>query len=71
MIGRSFAFLVNPNDTIRTMKLKIQGKTGIRPELQRLTFDGDLKDDLTLQHYNIQDRSILRLFLKPSRQDSK
>lgn len=70
MIGRNvrtLALLVDPNDTIRKVKSKIQGKIGILPELQRLAFDGDLKDDLTLQQYNIQHRSTLRLFLKAFR----
>ena len=70
MIGRNvrtLALLVDPNDTIRKVKSKIQEKIGILPELQRLAFDGDLEDDLTLQHYNIQHRSTLRLFLKAFR----
>ena len=60
---RMFPLYVNPSDTLKSVKLKIQEKFGILPDEQRLAYlvDGDLKDDLTLTHYNIKNHSRLRL----------
>ena len=64
---RTITLSVEPSDTIKMVKVKIQEKIGIVSELQRLTFDNrDLKDDCTLRHYNIQSRSALCVLLKPS-----
>ena len=63
---RTLSFYVNPSDTVKSVKLKIQEKFRILPEEQRLTYlvDGDLKDELTLTHYNIQNHSRLRLLFR-------
>ena len=67
MIGgeaRTFSLYVNPSDTLKSVKLKIQQKFGILPDEQRLMYlpDNDLKDDLTLTHYKIKNHSRLYLF---------
>ena len=62
--ARTLLLYVNPSETLKSVKLKIQEKIGILPVKQLLGYlsDYDLKDDLTLTHYNIQNRSRLYLF---------
>ena len=49
------ALEVEHTDRIEDIKLKIQDKTGIAPEHQRLLYDGkQLEDGNTLQEYSIQ-----------------
>ena len=56
---------VEPSDTIENVKSKIQIKSGILPEQQRLFFiDRQLEDNLTVYDYNIQNKSTLCLFLR-------
>eukprot|EP01083_Nonionella_stella_P286669 975642_1 len=57
-----FTFDVKPNDTINTVKAKIQDKEEIPSEQQRLYFaERHLEDGLTLNYYNIQNKSTLYL----------
>ena len=56
---------VEPSNTIKTVKHKIQNKASIPPDQQRLIFAGKiLKDELVLSDYKILNKSILYLALK-------
>ncbi|KRX10539.1 hypothetical protein PPERSA_05359 [Pseudocohnilembus persalinus] len=56
---------VQPSDSIEYVKDQIQQKEQIPPDQQRLQFNGkQLENGKTLQNYNIQEESILHMFLK-------
>lgn len=59
------SYIVNPSDTIGSIKDLIYKDALINPHYQRLTYNNDsedLEDNKTLSDYNIQDNSTLRLF---------
>ena len=63
--GKTIALELDPIDTIRFIKIKIQEKEGIHPEQQCLTFVGnELEDCHTLSDYKIQENSTFLLVTK-------
>ena len=66
LTGKTFLLAVDRDDSIAEVKRKIEDMEGIPTEEQRLIYAGkELKDGLTLGHYNIQKDSTLHLVVNP------
>ena len=64
LTGKILALDVEPSDTIKNVKLKIQDKEGIPPSQQHLIFrKQELKDHQTLDEYKVTHKSSVHLRL--------
>ena len=67
LTGKTFTLVVEPSDTIKTVKYKIQDEEGISAEEQCLTSESaptQLEDDCTLNGCSVKQESTLHLMLR-------
>ena len=65
LTGRTVSIVVEEDDTILNVKMKLQEKDDVPVDEQRLIFGGhQLEDKHTLKYYNIQRDSTIHLVLR-------
>uniref|UniRef100_A0A8C8RHX6 Ubiquitin-like domain-containing protein n=1 Tax=Pelusios castaneus TaxID=367368 RepID=A0A8C8RHX6_9SAUR len=58
-------YTVHPNDTVLDLKKKIEARTSVAVNQQRLTFNSqELQDNRTLSQYHIRCHSTIYLLLR-------
>jgi ubiquitin len=64
LTGKTITLDVKSSDSIEHVKMKIQDKEGIPPDMQRLVFSGEEREDSrTLAECNIKNGSVVHLVL--------
>ena len=64
-MGNTLTIYLEPFNTIEYLKQRIQDSTGIKPDEQRLIYDGkQLEDNRTVASYNIWNESTIYMILR-------
>eukprot|EP00041_Stephanoeca_diplocostata_P039764 m.1637731 g.1637731 ORF g.1637731 m.1637731 type:complete len:79 (-) comp26123_c0_seq1:104-340(-) len=64
LTGKEIEIDIEPSDTVRRIKERVEEKQGIPPEQQRLIFGGkQMADDKDITSYGINGGSVLHLVL--------
>jgi hypothetical protein len=65
LTGKTISVDVEPDESVESLKAKIQQKEGVPADQQRIIFDGKQLDSLkSLSDYDIDDDSTLHLVLR-------
>jgi len=65
LLGKTITIQISPDDTVETLKAKVEAKEDIPPSEQRLLYGGkQLENGRKLSDYNIQKESTLHLVLR-------